>query len=206
MTAMMDDAAEKGVESTVEFTVNMTCGSCVDKTRAALMGRPGVSAVNVDLERQSVLVTSSLPADKLKALIETTGKRAVVVGMGSGEKGSEASPKSHMGAAVAALGGPLGAGSPAVQGVVRFVQVDKDRCVVDGTIDGLRPGISHRLAVHESGDLSGGCATVGGVFNPLRQSFACGQASARTGDLGKVTADEHGRASFKFSNQLIKGN
>ena len=47
------------------------------------------------------------------------------------------------------------AGGP-VQGVVRMLQADESTCVVDGTIDGLRPG-PHRVAIHEYGDLSDGC-------------------------------------------------
>ena len=35
-------------------------------------------------------------------------------------------------------------------------QVDPEECVIDGTIDGLSPG-EHGLAIHECGDLSGGC-------------------------------------------------
>ena len=38
-------------------------------------------------------------------------------------------------------------------------------CVIEGTIDGLSPG-EHGLAVHETGDVSRGCATLGDHFNP----------------------------------------
>lgn len=36
------------------------------------------------------------------------------------------------------------------------MQVDKDRCIIDGTVDGLAPGL-HGLHIHELGDLSDGC-------------------------------------------------
>ena len=52
-----------------------------------------------------------------------------------------------------------------VQGVTRFVQLDDDTCVVEGTIDGLTPGM-HGLHVHECGDLSSGCDSTGEHFNP----------------------------------------
>ena len=29
--------------------------------------------------------------------------------------------------------------------------------MIEGTVDGLAPGVRHSLAVHEYGDLSGGC-------------------------------------------------
>lgn len=57
-----------------------------------------------------------------------------------------------MGAAVAMLGGSTGS----INGVVRFVQINEDECVIDGTIDGLTPG-NHGIHVYECGDLSNGC-------------------------------------------------
>ena len=53
-----------------------------------------------------------------------------------------------------------------VQGVTRFVQLDEETCVVEGTIDGLSPGM-HGLYVHECGDLSRGCDSTGDHFNPF---------------------------------------
>lgn len=57
----------------------------------------------------------------------------------------------NLGAAVAML-----AGVGSVQGVVRFLQVSEDTCVIDGTVDGLSPGL-HGIHIHEFGDLSMGC-------------------------------------------------
>lgn len=51
-----------------------------------------------------------------------------------------------------------------IQGVVRFVQTNEN-CIIDGTIDGLTPG-KHGLHVHECGDISRGCESVGDHFNP----------------------------------------
>ena len=54
--------------------------------------------------------------------------------------------------------------------MVRFVQVDAETCVIDGTLDGLVPGAEHGVAVHASGDFSGGCGAdpdvLGGHYNP----------------------------------------
>lgn len=47
-------------------------------------------------------------------------------------------------------------GSGLVQGVVRFLQVTPEKCLIDGTIDGLSPGL-HGLHVHEFGDISDSC-------------------------------------------------
>ena len=43
-------------------------------------------------------------------------------------------------------------------------------CVVEGTIDGLAPG-EHGLALHEAGDVSQGCASLGDHYNPRFGSF-----------------------------------
>lgn len=59
-------------------------------------------------------------------------------------------------AAVAMLGDASGCGFGAVKGVVRFLQTDENTCIVDGTLDGLSPGL-HGLHIHESGDISQGC-------------------------------------------------
>lgn len=47
-------------------------------------------------------------------------------------------------------------GSGPVQGVVRFLQLTPERCLIEGTIDGLKPGL-HGLHVHQFGDLTRNC-------------------------------------------------
>lgn len=94
-------------ESVAQFSVNLTCQSCVEKTEKVLTGVPGINKFQVDLARQSVVVTSTLPSETIKSLIESTGKQAVVTGSG-GLLGS-------LGAAVAAIGGTMGIGAK-VQG------------------------------------------------------------------------------------------
>ena len=61
-------------------------------------------------------------------------------------------PENQWGAAVAALN----VGSEVIRGVVRMVQTSEDKCVFEGTVDGLPPG-QHALCVHETGDISSGC-------------------------------------------------
>lgn len=54
-------------------------------------------------------------------------------------------------AAVAMVSGP-----GLVQGVVRFLQLSPQSCLIDGAIDGLEPGL-HGLHVHEFGDVTNSC-------------------------------------------------
>jgi len=73
----------------------------------------GISSYSINQAKQSVVIESSLPISKLQEILESDGNKAVVLGLGSKSSRSEA--------AVAMLGGAVGAGS--IMGVVRFVQV-----------------------------------------------------------------------------------
>lgn len=42
-------------------------------------------------------------------------------------------------------------------GLVRFMQVDDEKCIIEGTVDGLLPNTFARINIHEYGDLSKGC-------------------------------------------------
>ena len=109
------------------------------------------------------------------------------------------------------MGGALGATSRdrtrKVQGIVRFVQLDEATCLIDGTLDGLTPGQEHGLAVHECGDLSQGCGSVGLHFNPRKVRHGSPddpEEERHAGDLGNVLADANGRAQFRFSDNVLK--
>ena len=73
---------------------------------------PAVKDVTVDLGAQRVVLTSSLPSEDVRALIETTGKRAVLLGVGV------------RASAVAMLGGVIGCSTrDGVVGVVRYTSL-----------------------------------------------------------------------------------
>ena len=61
----------------------------------------------------------------------------------------------HHGAAVAIMN-MGGVRSEGARGLARLVQISPEQCVIEGTIDGLRPGERHALCVHQYGDLSEG--------------------------------------------------
>ncbi|KAK6477756.1 copper chaperone for superoxide dismutase-like isoform X1 [Huso huso] len=185
--------AENGRCSTkLEFAVQMTCGSCSSAVRSALQGAPGVQSVEIDLQREEVLVDTTLTSQEVQDLIEKTGRRAVLKGVGS-------AAQKDLGAAVAML-----SGASLVQGVVRFLQVSDDRCLIEGTVDGLEPG-PHGLHVHEFGDLTDDCLSCGGHFNPFGKPHGAPQESDRhVGDLGNILAGPEGRAVFRLEDQQLK--
>ncbi|KAM6909016.1 copper chaperone for superoxide dismutase [Xenentodon cancila] len=182
---------DSGRPTKLEFAVQMTCESCAEKVRAAFEGKPGVKSVSVDVGRKEVLVESALTSAEVQALIESTGRRAVLKGIGGSER--------DLGAAVAML-----AGAGSVQGVVRFLQLSEQYCLIDGTIDGLDPG-PHGLHVHALGDLTQDCLSCGEHFNPFGQQHGGpGDSERHVGDLGNVVAGPDGRASFRLEDSQIK--
>lgn len=43
---------------------------------------PGVQSVEINLDKGQVIVESTLPSDTVKTMIESTGRLAVILGMG----------------------------------------------------------------------------------------------------------------------------
>ncbi|XP_044263191.1 copper chaperone for superoxide dismutase [Tribolium madens] len=169
-------------ESQIEFAVQMTCNSCVEAVQKSLAGDPNIKNVNVDLEKGSVVVTSTLPTLQIQEKLESTGRKVVV----RGYAGSSA------GVAI------LDTGKGNIQGVVRFVQVAPSSCIIDGTLDGLEPNTEYKLTVNECGDISQGCKSVGGVYQPLQDG-----EGRPYGDLGVFKTGNHGRATFKKEDNVL---
>lgn len=127
------------IATKIEFAVNMTCDSCVKSVKKSLDGVAGIKTVVVNLQSQSVVVESILSTDEIRKHLESTGKKVRVKGY-SGDL-----------TAVSILS----AGDKNVHGVVRFVQITPEICLIDGTVDGLAPGC-HNIYIHECGDISKG--------------------------------------------------
>nr|CAD7573676.1 unnamed protein product [Timema californicum] len=176
----------------IEFAVEMSCGKCEEKVRGCLSALEGVKVSQVSLEKQSVVVETNQPSTIVLDCIRATGLRAVMKGYGGPQV-----------AAVAMLGGETGCGLGPVKGVVRFLQTEQDRCLIDGTIDGLEPG-HHGLHIHELGDLSGGCDTTHHRHTTHITVTAHVTLLQHTGDLGNIKADVNGRAVFRFEDKLVK--
>lgn len=192
---------------TTEFAVQMKCQSCADKVKNALKDTDGVNKIEVSLENGTVIVESVLPSSVIQQKIESTGNVAVLKGYGGQlDNVRKAQGDSISRAAVAMLGYPVGFSKNSVKGVVRFIQANDDSCIVDGTIDGLSPGL-HGLHIHECGDISQGCESVGDHFD-LSGSSHGGPGDSfgkrHTGDLGNIEADQTGRAVFRFEDEQVK--
>ncbi|NXC24160.1 CCS dismutase, partial [Campylorhamphus procurvoides] len=71
----------------LEFAVQMNCPGCADTVRAALEGTPGVTLLELLPQAQSVLVQTTLGAERVQELLENSGCKAVLKGMGGSPDG-----------------------------------------------------------------------------------------------------------------------
>lgn len=55
-----------------------------------------VKSVSIDVSKEEVLVESSLTSAEVQALIENTGRRAVLKGIGGSERGEELQNTTYM--------------------------------------------------------------------------------------------------------------
>ena len=82
--------------------------------------------------------------------------------------------------------------SDTVKGTILFMQAPGTATLIKGTITGLEPG-EHGFHIHEFGDMSKGCESMGGHYNPDGVDHG-NTDSGHVGDLGNITADVNGQA------------
>ncbi|KAL0809077.1 hypothetical protein ABMA28_012707 [Loxostege sticticalis] len=165
----------------------------LEKTLSELKLRDGVhEAVFKD---GAIMVETSLPSTEvLDVVTKTSGKRAVLQGFGETQS------------AVAMISSQSCCKAN-VMGVIRFQQSEEGPLVADGSIDGLSPSSLHGLHVHDAGDLSQGCESIGGHYNPYGSPHGGPedpQDRRHAGDLGNIVADENGRATFRILDNVLK--
>ena len=91
--------------------------------------------------------------------------------------------------------------SDTVKGTIMFKQKGEGPTLIVGKITGLEPG-EHGFHVHEFGDLSDGCASAGGHYNPDGVDHG-NLAEGHVGDLGNVTASEDGVANISIVAERV---
>ena len=121
----------------------------------------GVCKVEEDIKNNKVYVDSVLPTSILHSQIEALTKSVTVLkGLGS-TNGQGPSKEAAVAEMINSENLPCG--------VVRFIQLDKNNCAIDGTIDGLGKGTSHAINIFEYGDFSDGFNRIGKHFNPYNR-------------------------------------
>lgn len=92
-----------------------------------------------------------------------------------------------------------------VHGLVSFSQSSASSpCKVAATVKGLSPDGQHGFHIHQYGDLTEGCKTAGGHYNPHQKNHGGPMAEERhVGDLGNIKADAKGNGYYTHSDSLI---
>ena len=83
--------------------------------------------------------------------------------------------------------------SDKVKGTILFIQAPGSPTLIKGTITGLEPG-DHGFHIHEFGDMSKGCESMGGHYNPDEKDHG-NEDNGHVGDLGNVNAGDDGIAT-----------
>lgn len=166
--------------------------TCVESLQRAL---EGVGHIEIDPKEGRVVVQTTQPWSEVQDKIEKTGRQAVLSGFGG-----------QSAVALINMTGCVVDKTP-IQGAVRFTTIGNQKAgvVVDGVVDGLEPGL-HGFHIHESGDVSNGCASVGDHYNPSKSHHGSPLADPshrHAGDLGNIRADETGRATFRFVDSAL---
>ena len=87
------------------------------------------------------------------------------------------------------------------KGMISFKQKPGKATIISGTVTGLSEGL-HGLHIHEFGDLSDGCDSAGGHYNPTGVDHG-DIDNGHVGDLGNITADSNGVAKFSIKAKRI---
>jgi Cu-Zn family superoxide dismutase len=93
-----------------------------------------------------------------------------------------------------------------IKGIVRFTEnLQHNYVVILVQISGLKKNALHGFHVHTYGDMSKKCETMCGHFNPYGKKHGGPFCKERhVGDLGNITTNEQGIASYEFTDKCIK--
>jgi Cu-Zn family superoxide dismutase len=112
--------------------------------------------------------------------------------------------------AAAAAPAPLKAiavvrGDSKVKGTVTFHESASGPVTVTWNITGSDPNTERGFHVHTYGDLSGGCASTGGHYNPFNKDHgAPTDANRHVGDLGNIKIDAAGNSKGSMEDKLLQ--
>ena len=95
-------------------------------------------------------------------------------------------------------------GGSGVSGTVTFKQsVKGGTTTITYKVSGLSQG-DHGFHVHQFGDLSQGCKSAGGHYNPFKKEHGGPKDDNRhVGDLGNITANKDGVAEGTIEDKLV---
>ncbi|CAM0134847.1 unnamed protein product [Umbelopsis sp. WA50703] len=182
-----------------EFAVDMTCESCVDDVTKVLKQIPDVKNFDINLKEQRVVVEGTAAPSKIARALKESGRSTIVRGQGVANG-------THSGAAVCIFDcfndNPSVLPEVSKQGLARFVQIDNDTCLIDVTVQGLKPG-KHGIHIHELGDISNGCDSCGDHYNPTDVDHGDSE-TGHVGDLGNIEVEDNGWGDLVLESKRVK--
>ncbi|XP_032590856.1 extracellular superoxide dismutase [Cu-Zn] isoform X2 [Drosophila grimshawi] len=106
--------------------------------------------------------------------------------------------------AIAYVTGPMQADNRQVKGNVTFTQNDCGQSVhVRIQLEGVKEG-KHGFHIHEKGDLSNGCASLGAHYNPDKVDHGAPHHEVRhVGDLGNIEVGPSGTIDVTYTDAVI---
>ena len=117
----------------------------VEALKLTLNKLKGVGEIKFDELNNKLYIDTTLPTSIVHNEIEKNLNKLVVLkGMGSAINDSM---KTKTDSAVAEIMSDENNKNHCIRGVIRFVQLDDDKCAIDGTVDGLSPG-EHAIHVY----------------------------------------------------------
>ncbi|KLJ12319.1 hypothetical protein EMPG_12622 [Blastomyces silverae] len=163
------------------FSVPLTCDSCIEEVSKSLYALDGVKNVQGNLADQVLLVEGTAAPSAIVAAIQSTGRDAILRGSGSSNNASVCILETHSSTV-----------QNSIRGLARMVQVAPKLTLVDLTINGLPPG-KYWATVRDTGDISQGPASTGGIWEALKQKVQ-GSEPPR-GVFGEVEVGSDGKGN-----------
>ena len=93
-----------------------------------------------------------------------------------------------------------------IEGSVRFHQCPGEGTHVNIDLYNFKPNQTHAIHIHEYGDESNGCISLGGHWNPLQSNHGSRSSfESHAGDMiNNLTSDKDGRFRYTYYDSRIK--
>jgi len=106
--------------------------------------------------------------------------------------------------AVVVISGLLGTPSNLlIKGTLYITEIYPQICLVSGVVSGLIPNHQFGIHIHDFGDTTEGCASMGEHYNPARKTHGnLNFYNSHAGDLGNIMSDKLGNS---YVNKLSRG-
>ncbi|KAG2412478.1 hypothetical protein HFD88_010035 [Aspergillus terreus] len=166
------------------FAVPMTCEGCVKDVSNSLKKIEGINKVEASLKDQLVFIEGTAPPSSIVSAIQDTGRDAILRGSGTSNSSAVCILETHSSTV-----------SNKIRGLARMVQVSSNMTLVDLTINGLAPG-KYWATVRETGDISQGAASTGGLWESLKATVMGSEAPKEPrGVFGSVEVGKNGKGN-----------